>query len=225
MVAFALVGRVTVDIDHDPIANDADGAPVFLRDLWPEDAEVDAIVRRTCTSDLFFPAAGPSPLVKESWAALEAKPGALFDWDDASSYIVEPPFFAGNPVGFATSNRVEAVRVLGIFGDNLNTDHISPGGEIPPDSPAGQYLVSIGVMPAAFNTYVGRRGNHHVMMRGTFGNLRTRNCMAGAREGWWTKIYPECETVTISDAALRYRERNVPDHRYRWAQFWCRKQS
>ena len=100
--------------------------------------------------------------------------------------------------------------MLGIYGDNLNTDHVSPGGEIPPDSPAGQYLQSVGVKPAAFNTYVGRRGNHHVMMRGTYGNLRTRNHMADDREGWWTKVYPEGEMITIPDAALRYRERNVP---------------
>lgn len=210
VVAFALVGRVTVDIDDDPIANDANGAPVFLRDLWPDDAEVDAVVRRTVTPEVFVSTAEASPLVKASWNALEAKRGVLFDWDVASSYIVEPPFFASNHVGFAMAQRVEGVRVLGVYGDNLNTDHVSPGGEIPPDSPAGQYLQSVGVKPAAFNTYVGRRGNHHVMMRGTYGNLRIRNRMAGGREGWWTKIYPEGETITIPDAAFAYRERNVP---------------
>lgn len=210
VVAFALAGRVTVDIDRDPIAKDGTGAPVFLRDLWPDDAEVDALVRRTVTSEVFVNTAQPSPLVKASWDALEAKRGVLFDWDVASSYIVEPPFFATNHAGFATAQRVEGVRVLGVYGDNLNTDHISPGGEIPPDSPAGQYLQSIGEKPAAFNTYVGRRGSHHVMMRGTYGNLRIRNSMADGHEGWWTKIYPEGETTTISDAALRYRERNVP---------------
>jgi aconitate hydratase len=210
VVAFALVGRVTVDIDRDPVANDADGAPVFLRDLWPDDAEVDAVVRRAVTSEVFVSSARPSPLVQSSWDALEAKRGVLFDWDAASSYIVEPPFFADHHAGFATAQRVEGVRVLGVYGDNLNTDHVSPGGEIPPDSPAGQYLQSVGVKPAAFNSYVGRRGNHHVMMRGTYGNLRIRNSMADGREGWWTKIYPEGKTITIPDAALRYRERNVP---------------
>ena len=141
---------------------------------------------------------------------LEAKRGVLFDWDCASTYIVEPPFFATNDVGFAMAQHVEGVRVLGVYGDNLNTDHVSPGGEIPPDSPAGQYLQSVGVKPAAFNSYVGRRGNHHVMMRGTYGNVRIRNRMADGREGWWTKIYPEGEAITIPDAAMRYRERNVP---------------
>lgn len=210
VITFALAGRVTVDIERDPIANDADGAPVFLRDLWPDDAEVDAVVQRTVTCEVFLNTAQPSSLVTASWDALGAKRGVLFDWDSASSYIVEPPFFATDHTEFATAQCVEGARVLGVYGDNLNTDHVSPGGEIPPDSPAGQYLQSVGVKPAAFNTYVGRRGNHHVMTRGTYGNVRIRNCMAGGREGWWTKIYPEGETITIPDAALRYRERNVP---------------
>jgi aconitate hydratase len=208
VVAFALAGRVTIDIDQDPIADDANGA-VFLRDLWPEDAEVDAVVRAAVTSDIFVSTAQASPLVKASWDALAAKRGTLFDWDAASSYIVEPPFFAANDAGFAKAQRVEGVRVLAIYGDNLNTDHVSPGGEIPTDSPAGQYLQSIGVQPADFNSYVGRRGNHHVMMRGTYGNLRIRNRMAD-REGWWTTIHPEGEVIPIPDAALRYRARHVP---------------
>jgi aconitate hydratase len=210
VVAFALAGRVTVDIDRDPLANDVNGAPVFLRDLWPDDAEVDAVVRWAVTPDAFVSAVQQSHLVKTSWDALQAQHGPLFEWDSNSSYIVEPPFFASDHPGFATAQPVEGVRVLGVYGDNLNTDHVSPGGEIPPDSPAGQYLQSVGVEPAAFNTYVGRRGNHHVMMRGTYGNLRIRNCMADGREGWWTKIYPEGEMTTIPDAAARYRARNVP---------------
>jgi aconitate hydratase len=134
----------------------------------------------------------------------------LFDWDADSSYIVEPPFFATHDAGFALAQRVAGVRALGVYGDNLNTDHVSPGGEIPTESPAGQYLQSVGVKPAAFNSYVGRRGNHHVMMRGTYGSVRVRNRMADGREGWWTKIHPEGEAITIPDAAMRYRERNVP---------------
>jgi len=210
VVAFALAGRVTIDIDSDPIANDANGVRVFLRDLWPDDAEVDAVVRRIVTSEVFVSTVEASPLVKASWDMLEAKRGVLFDWDCASTYIVEPPFFATNDVGFAMAQHVEGVRVLGVYGDNLNTDHVSPGGEIPPDSPAGQYLQSVGVKPAAFNSYVGRRGNHQVMMRGTYGNVRILNRMADGREGWWTKIYPEGEVVTIPDAATRYRARNAP---------------
>ena len=209
VVAFALAGRVTLDIDNDPIANGPNGAPVFLRDLWPDDAKVDTVVRRTVTSEVFVSTAEASPLVKSRWDSLAAKGGALFEWDAASSYIVEPPFFTIRDPGFATSQRVAGVRVLGVYGDNLNTDHVSPGGEIPPDSPAGEYLLSVGVKPAAFNSYVGRRGNHQVMMRGTYGNVRIRNRMAD-REGWWTKIHPEGEAITIPDAAMRYRARNVP---------------
>jgi aconitate hydratase len=210
VVAFALAGRVTIDIDHDPIASDGDGNSVFLRDLWPNDAQVDAVARQSVTPDVFVSTARTSPLVQAGWDALAGKRGTLFEWDAASSYIVEPPFFAGDHAEFATARRVAGVRILGIYDDNLTTDHVSPGGEIPPDSPAGYYLQSMGVAPKAFNTYVGRRGNHHVMMRGTYGNLRIRNRMADGREGWWTKLYPEGEIITIPDAALRYRERKVP---------------
>ncbi len=210
VVAFALAGRVTIDIDRDPIAPDRNGAPVFLRDLWPDDAEVDAVVQRTVTPEVFVSTARPSPLVEASWQALAAQRGVLFEWDAASSYIVEPPFFSANHAGFASARCLEGARVLGIYDDNLTTDHVSPGGEIPSDSPAGQYLQSLGVQPAAFNTYVGRRGNHHVMMRGTYGNVRIRNRMAHGREGWWTTIYPEGELMTIPEAAARYRARNVP---------------
>ncbi|HLH94410.1 MAG TPA: aconitate hydratase AcnA [Xanthobacteraceae bacterium] len=210
VVAFALAGRVTIDIARDPIANDPHGAAVFLRDIWPDDSEVDAVVGRTVTPDVFVSTAEASPLVKAAWEALEAKRGLLFQWDADSTYIVEPPFFANDDSGFATAPHIEGVRVLGVYDDNLNTDHASPGGEIPADSPAGQYLRSLGVKPGAFNTYVGRRGNHHVMMRGTYGNVRIRNRIAEGREGWWTKIYPEDEIITIPDAAARYRARKVP---------------
>jgi aconitate hydratase len=210
VVAFALAGRITIDIERDPIADDASGAPIFLHDLWPSDADVDAVVRKAVTPEVFVSTAEASPLVKAAWDSLEAKRGVLFDWDAASSYIVEPPFFATTQDRFATTQRIESVRVLGVYDDNLNTDHVSPGGEIPPDSPAGHYLRSIGVRQAAFNTYVGRRGNHHVMMRGTYGNLRISNRMAEGREGWWTTVHPEGETVTIPEAAARYRARGVP---------------
>jgi aconitate hydratase len=210
VVAFALAGRVTIDIDTDPIAQDVDDDPVFLRDIWPDDAEVDATMRQAVTSDVFASTREASPLVKANWEALESKHGLLFEWDAASNYIVEPPFFEAADDSIAGAQRVQSARVLGIYGDNLNTDHVSPGGEIPPDSPAGHYLQSIGVSPPQFNTYVGRRGNHHVMMRGTYGSVRIRNRMVGIREGWWTRIYPEGDIVTIPDAALRYRQRNVP---------------
>ena len=210
VVAYALGGRITIDIDRDPIAQDPYGDSVFLRDLWPTDSEVDAVVRQAVTPDVFTSTARPSALVKTSWESLASEGGVLFQWDEASSYIVEPPFFTGGDTGFATGDRASGMRVLGIYGDDLNTDHVSPGGEIPPDSPAGQYLQSVGVKPAGFNSYVGRRGNHHVMMRGTYGNVRIRNRMAGDRDGWWTRIYPEGDPSTIPNAAMRYHERGTP---------------
>jgi aconitate hydratase A / 2-methylisocitrate dehydratase len=209
VVAFALAGRVTIDIEQDSLANDDAGVPVFLRDLWPDDAAVDALVRQVVTPDVFASTAQASPLVKASWEAIDAPRGTLFAWDEGSSYIVEPPFFAHQPSGFAVAQRVTGARVLGIYGDGMTTDHVSPGGEIPADSPAGQYLQSFGIKPSGFNSYIGRRGNHHVMMRGTFSNLRTRNHMVD-REGWWTKMLPEGEVVTVFDASELYRERKVP---------------
>jgi len=209
VVAFALAGQVTIDIDADPIATDSSGKPVFLRDLWPDDDAVDAVVQQAVTPDVFASTAQTSPLVQASWDAITAPRGVLFDWDAASSYIVEPPFFAQRVSGFATADRVTGARILGIYADGMTTDHVSPGGEIPADSPAGQYLQSLGVAPSGFNSYIGRRGNHHVMMRGTYSNLRTRNRMAD-REGWWTKIYPDGEVVTVFDAATRYADHNVP---------------
>jgi aconitate hydratase len=209
VVAFALAGRVTIDIDRDALTTDAAGAPVYLRDLWPDDAAVDAVVRAVVTPDVFASTARPSPLVAASWEAIAAPHGVLFPWDAGSSYIVEPPFFAQPPSGFATASNITSARVLGVYGDGMTTDHISPGGEIPADSPAGQYLQSLGIAPSGFNSYIGRRGNHHVMTRGTYSNLRTRNRMV-EREGWWTKVYPEGELVSVFDAATRYAERDVP---------------
>jgi aconitate hydratase len=209
VIAFALAGRVTIDIDVDPLATDASGAPVYLRDLWPDDAQVDAVVRQAVTSEVFASTAQASPLVQASWDAIAAPSGVLFPWDGASSYIVEPPFFAQRGSSFAGADHVTGARILGIHADGMTTDHISPGGEIPADSPAGEYLQSLGIAPSGFNSYIGRRGNHHVMMRGTYSNLRTRNRMV-EREGWWTKVYPEDEIVTVFEAATRYAERNVP---------------
>jgi aconitate hydratase len=183
---------------------------VYLRDLWPADAQVDAVVRQTVTSDVFVSTAKASPLVQASWEAIAAPRGTLFAWDAASSYIVEPPFFTHRQAGLATTDQVAGARVLGIYADGTTTDHISPGGEIPADSPAGRYLQSLGIAPSAFNSYIGRRGNHHVMMRGTYSNLRTRNRMAGGREGWWTTFHPDGDIVTVFDAATRYAERNIP---------------
>src|SRR5262249_23759298 len=155
VVAFALAGRVTIDIDRDALTTDATGAPVYLRDLWPDDAAVDAAVRAAVTPDVFASTARPSPLVAASWEAIAAPRGVLFSGDGPPLSLGDPPFFALGPSGFASAQRIAGARVLGVYGDGMTTDHISPGGEIPADSPAGQYLQSLGIAPAGFNSYIG----------------------------------------------------------------------
>lgn len=210
VVAYALAGSVTRDLNIEPVACDAAGRNVYLHDLWPDQAEVEAIARSVLTPDLF----GAESLLDEAsaarWRAVDAPAGALFHWDPASSYIVEPPFFEAEADGFGTMTEVAGARVLGLFEDGLTTDHVSPGGEIPHDSPAGAYLQAGGVAPAQFNTYVGRRGNHHVMARGTYANLRIRNLLVPEREGWWTRRFPEGDVVSCFDAACEYKARGVP---------------
>jgi aconitate hydratase len=210
VVAYALAGSVMGDLDVDPIASDCDGRDVYLRDLWPDPTEVEDIARRVLTPDLF----GTESLLDEAssarWRAVDAPTGALFDWDPTSSYIVEPPFFEKKADGFGTLNEVSGARVLGMFEDGLTTDHVSPGGEIPHDSPAGRYLQAGGVAPVQFNTYVGRRGNHHVMVRGTYANLRLRNLLVPECEGWWTRRFPDGEVVSFFDAANDYKAKGVP---------------
>jgi aconitate hydratase len=204
VVAYALAGTLNRDLNVDPIAIDDVGSEVFLRDLWPDEAEVDEVVRRVLSPQLFQ----DEGLLDESsnvrWGAIEAPKGPVFEWDPKSSYIVEPPFFEEEPPIFGALDQVVGARALALFDDGLTTDHISPGGEIPPDSPAGAYLQSIGVLPAQFNTYVGRRGNHHVMARGTYGNLRIRNALVPELEGWWTRHFPTDQVVSIFDAAQAY---------------------
>src|SRR5262249_29743864 len=209
VIAFALAGRVTMDIDADPLATDASGTPVFLSDLWPDDAEGEGGVRPAVAGGGVWGPPPASPLGQAGRDATAARRGVLFPWDASSSYIVEPPFFAQQPSDFTSADRLTGARILGIYADGMTTDHISPGGEIPADSPAGQYLQSLDIAPSGFNSYIGRRGNHHFMMRGTYSNLRTRNRMAN-REGWWTKIQPEGDIVTVFEAATRYAEHNVP---------------
>jgi aconitate hydratase len=205
VIAYALAGHVGLDIETDAITTDPLGRPVHLADLWPTDAEVDSMVRRHVTPDVFR-ARGDVPSLA-GWRALEAPAGGLFPWDTASTYILEPPFLDRK---LGIDGAIRGARVLGLFGDGLATDHVSPGGEIPVDSPAGHYLQSIGVSKADFNTYVGRRGNHEVMARATYANSRIQNRMVPEREGWWTRIWPEGSLATVYDATEAYRARGVP---------------
>ncbi|MBF9235369.1 aconitate hydratase AcnA [Microvirga alba] len=208
VVAYALAGKVNIDIENDPIGADVTGEPVYLCDLWPTDELVDDMVKKYVTPEV-FKSRGAVPSLA-AWRKLEAPEGELFPWDLASAYILEPPFLDRMPSGSNSEGSIRGARVLGLFGDGLTTDHISPGGEILLDSPAGQYLQSIGISKPDFNTYVGRRGNHEVMARATYANVRIQNHIVPDREGWWTKLWPDGELTSFYDASETYRVRGVP---------------
>lgn len=210
VVAYALAGSVLRDLDIEPLGLDPDGEQVYLRDLWPSQDEIEHLVKTYVTPELFSQTAGLEERAQNQWEKVAAPTGELFDWDPHSSYIVEPPFFEDTGPFFAQSNSIESARVLGMYDDGLTTDHLSPGGEIPPESPAGRYLQDIGIKPSDFNSYVGRRGNHHVLSRGAYSNLRIRNLLTPEREGWWTRRFPDGEIVSIFEASQNYRKEGVP---------------
>ncbi|CAK7260559.1 MULTISPECIES: aconitate hydratase AcnA [unclassified Shinella] len=208
VVLYALAGRVDIDFDREPVGLSADGNPVHARDLWPTPEEIEALLPQARDRDLFSAVYGREAAGAAAWEALEAPAGALFPWDRSSHYLVEPPFFEGaagrDPVADLAQGLSKA-RVLAAFGDSLTTDHISPSGEIPLDTPAGRYLADAGIAQKDFNTYVGRRGNFEVMTRATFANIRIKNALLPDVEGGFTRHFPDGETVTIFDAARRYR--------------------
>jgi aconitate hydratase len=210
VVAFALAGTTRIDLSRDPLGSDADGNPVFLRDIWPNDAEVAQLVRQV--SPLMFRAVYADIFSgDDQWQQLDQGSGKTYRWDPQSTYIRKAPFFeAPPPATSAAEPAVPGARLLALFGDSITTDHISPAGDIPPDSPAGRYLQAQGVAVTDFNSYGSRRGNHEVMMRGTFANIRLRNTMVPHREGGFTRHQPSGEELTIYDSAMRYREQGVP---------------
>jgi aconitate hydratase len=205
VVAYALAGHVGVDLANDPIGTAADGTRL-LRDLWPSprSARGDRGIGR---AEQFEREYGRVFEGDERWRALPTPPGDVYAWDPASTYVQEPPFFDGER---GEPADIVGARCLVKVGDSVTTDHISPAGSIKADSPAGAYLVERGVKPAEFNSYGARRGNHEVMMRGTFANIRLRNDLAPGTEGPWTTHLPSGEVVTIFDAALRYASERVP---------------
>jgi aconitate hydratase len=208
VVAYALAGRIDFDPTTEPLAQGVDG-PVFLRDLWPSPAEIEETIATAISEDQFDREYGRIWQGDERWASLPTPTGPAYGWDPDSTYVREPPYFleATEPgEGF----RVEGARVLVKVGDSITTDHISPAGSIRPDAPAGTYLVERGVHQRDFNSYGARRGNHEVMMRGTFANVRLRNELAPDTEGPWTTHLPSGMVMTVYDAALRYREEGVP---------------
>ena len=209
VVAYALAGDVNVDLEHEPLGEGRDG-PVYLRDLWPDPAEVREVVERTVRPELFEREYARIWDGDERWQALSAPEGALFAWDEGSTYVREPGFVDDLAAEPAPPRDVLGARCLALLGDSVTTDHISPAGAIPRDMPAGRWLIEHGVEPAAFNTFGARRGNHEVMVRGTFGNIRLRNALADGREGGCTTHLPSGELMAIYDAAQRYAADAVP---------------
>jgi aconitate hydratase len=210
VVAYALAGRMTIDLTSEAIGTDQAGAPVFLRELWPTEREIQATMLTAVTSEMFRMSYGDVFSGDERWKTLSVPTGNRFAWEPDSTYIRNPPFFEGLTLQTTPLKDIAGARVLAKLGDSITTDHISPAGSIKKDSPAGKYLLAHGVEPHDFNSYGARRGNHEVMMRGTFANVRLRNQMAPGTEGGWTTYQPGGEVMTIYDAAMKYKDAGVP---------------
>jgi aconitate hydratase len=210
VVAYALAGTIRIDLTTEPIGRDLAGRDVFLQDIWPTAREVQDAVAGAVSAASFRQAYADVFSGDDWWRALRVPPGDRFRWADDSTYIRRPPFFEGLSMTPTAPADITGARVLAVLGDSVTTDHISPAGSIPADSPAGRYLVAHGVDPRDFNSYGARRGNHEVMMRGTFANIRLRNQLVAGTEGGWTRHFPAGEQMSIYDAAMRYREEGVP---------------
>src|SRR5688500_15742077 len=210
VVAYALAGWITKDLTAEPLGKDQAGNPVYLKDIWPSEQELQATMLRTVTSDMFRSSYSDVFKGHERWQALQVLQGSRLTGDEASTYIRKPTFLEGMTMTPPKPSNIENARVLALLGDSVTTDHISPAGSIKADSPAGRYLIELGVKPGDFNSYGARRGNHEVMMRGTFANVRLRNQMAPGTEGGWTLYQPDGELMTIYDASVRYQAAGVP---------------
>ncbi|MEJ5018221.1 aconitate hydratase AcnA [Ochrobactrum vermis] len=212
VVAHALAGTVTKDLTKEPLGEDQNGNPVFLRDIWPSSQEIQEFIAKNVTRKIFSEKYADVFKGDENWQAVQVPAGQTYAWDDDSTYVQNPPYFVGMGKSAGTIGDVKGARILGLFGDKITTDHISPAGSIKAQSPAGKYLIDHGVGVADFNQYGTRRGNHEVMMRGTFANIRIRNHMLGenGREGGYTIHYPSKEETSIYDAAMQYKAENVP---------------
>ena len=210
VVAYALAGTVDIDLTREPIGEDINGEPVYLRDIWPTQQEVNDLVAKSITPELFVEDYAHVFDGDEHWRSLPDTEGELFNWNPDSTYIQEPPFFHDMSPVPQGAKDIHGARVLVMMDDSITTDHISPAGNFAPASPAGQYLLEHGVERRDFNTYGARRGNHEVMVRGTFGNIRLRNRLVGGKEGYYTIHLPDGEETTIYDASVRYQQEGVP---------------
>jgi Aconitase C-terminal domain/Aconitase family (aconitate hydratase) len=212
VVAYALAGTVDIDLTKDPIGHDPGGDPVYLRDLWPTSEEISETLGRVVTPEVFTKEYAHVFDGDERWRALPMPEGdsALFAWDDASTYVRKPPFFEGLPLEPESVGNITGARVLVSVGDSITTDHISPAGSFGASSPAGQYLTEHGVAVRDFNSYGSRRGNHEVMIRGTFANIRLHNLLIPGKEGYYTIYLPTGEEMTIYDASMKYQADGTP---------------
>ncbi|HUL33080.1 MAG TPA: aconitate hydratase AcnA [Candidatus Eisenbacteria bacterium] len=210
VVAYALAGRMDLDLTTEPLGSDKSGKPVFLREIWPTPQEVESTVRAAVSTEQYRKEYSEVFEGDARWKGMPIPDGDLYQWDDSSTYIKLPPYFENMPKKPGALADIHGARVLAVLGDSVTTDHISPAGSIALDSPAGKYLVAHGVKPHEFNSYGARRGNHEVMMRGTFANIRLRNQLAPGTEGSWTLHLPDGEKMFIYDAAVKYREEGVP---------------
>jgi len=210
VVAYALAGRVDIDLTHEPLGQDQHGKDVFLRDIWPSNDEIQAAVKKSVRREMFAKQYSEVFNGDAQWNAIKVPAGDEYKWDDNSTYIKRAPYFDNmvDPKTFVKD--LKGLRALAVLGDSVTTDHISPAGNIAKDSPAGHYLQSLGVKPVDFNSYGARRGNHEVMVRGTFANIRLRNLMAPGTEGGLTRFVPSGEQMFIYDASVRYQKENTP---------------
>jgi len=210
VVAYALAGRMDIDLYHEPLGLGKNNQPVYLRDIWPSLKEIQEAVRVSVKKEMFEKEYAAVFTGDERWRKLDVPKGDLYEWDESSTYVKNPPYFEDMPLKPAVLQDVKGARVLAMVGDSVTTDHISPAGSIPVDSPAGKYLIEHGVEPKDFNSFGARRGNHEVMMRGTFGNIRLRNLLVPEKEGNWTLHLPDKKPTSIYDAAMHYQKDGVP---------------
>jgi aconitate hydratase len=210
VVAYALAGRVDLDLANESLGEGKDGKPVYLRDIWPTPQEVEAVVKKSARTEFFEKEYAEVFSGDLTWNSIKIPTGDLYEWTEDSTYIKRPPYFDAMVDPATSVKDLAGLRVLAVLADSVTTDHISPAGSIPVDSPAGKYLVAQGVKPVDFNSYGARRGNHEVMVRGTFANIRLRNQMVPGVEGGWTRHLPSGEKMFIYDAAEKYHAEGTP---------------
>jgi aconitate hydratase len=210
VVAYALAGTTDIDLENEPLGTGRNGKPVYLRDIWPSHEEVQSVVEKSVLPEMFAEQYEDIWHKNPKWNAIATSEGELYEWDPESTYIQEPPFLENLPTQPGPIQPIFGARCLAAFGDSVTTDHISPAGSIAKDSPAGKYLMSLGVEPRDFNSYGARRGNDRVMTRGTFANIRIRNLLAPGTEGGVTRHLPDGNVMSIYDAAVQYKAEGIP---------------